>query len=304
MVKCSICQKTFKNNNGLGKHIHNNHEINRQDYYDTHISEISKFCKCCGKEKTFRGLGEGYRIYCSVKCRSKDTEPSKYWEGKKQSKDTIKKRIQNTDQLSKEHKRKQTMIEKYGVDNPSMIPEVKETISKKTKGKKRPRSKEHQNKIIQSKKINNSLKHTLTTRQKIINSLNNYYQKGNDQCVTVTSLPSNGRGHKTGYHNGILYRSSYELKFLHFCEKYDILVTSCESKQYRVRYHYENKQRWYYPDFYLPQYDICVEVKPKSMFDEQFYAKKDAACLVYSNYKVVNENHLIEERKLYEHIFY
>jgi len=304
MVVCSICKKQFKNYNGLSKHIHNSHETGKEEYYNTYIKEVSKHCKFCGKEKTFRGMNEGYRTYCSVTCRSKDLEPTRYWQGKKQSKDTIKKRVQNTDQSLKEYNRKQTMIQRYGVDNPSMLPEVKEIISKKLNGRKRPRSKEHQNKIIEAKKKNDTLSHALPTRKRIIDSLNSYYQEGDDQCVTVTKLPSNGKGHKTGYHNDILYRSSYELKFLHFCEKYGIIVVSCESKEYRVRYHYEGKQRWYYPDFYLPQYDLCVEVKPKSMINEQVVAKQNAAKLVYSNYKVINEDHLIEERKLYEYLFH
>lgn len=304
MVKCCICKKELKNYNGLSKHIHNNHDISKQDYYDKYIAKVSKYCKLCGKEKTFRGMGEGYRTYCSVACRSKDLEPSRYWKGKKQNKETIEKRIKNTNQTSKEFKRKQTMIKKYGVDNPSMITEVREIISEKAMGKRRPRTKEHQDKIIKAKETNDTLGHGLSVRRQISKSLNDYYQNGNDQSVTMSKLPSNGRGHKTGYHNEILYRSSYELKFLHFCEKYGIMVISCESKDYRVRYYYKGKQRWYYPDFYLPEHDVCVEVKPKSMLSEQFFAKKNAAENVYQNYKVVNEEHLIKESALYEYLFY
>lgn len=305
---CHLCGYVAKNTNSLGKHIHNSHkEITKEEYYNKYIDVVSPICEC-GELKKFRGLGEGYRQFCSVKCRSNNKEIKSQLSisgtGKTQSEETVRKRIENTNQSKKEQLRKQTMIEKYGVDNPSKLDEVRKTISEKAKGRKSPpRTEEHSRKISEAKRLNGTLKQSKSARNKITNSLNEYYQNGDDQSITVTSLPSNGRGHKTGHHNGILYRSSYELLFIIFCEKNDIQIESCENKERRVRYEYEGKKRWYYPDFYLTDFDVCVEIKPTSMMNELFLVKKQFAEKVYNKYVVVSENELLSEEKLLEHLY-
>ena len=303
---CKICEYTAKNANSLGKHIHHSHKnMSKEEYYNKYIANISHICEC-GNVKKFRGLGEGYRKFCSVECRSKNIEVRKRMsisqKGKTQSKEHIEKRIKNTDQDKKEKKRKHTMLEKYGVENPAQITEVKNILSEKSLGRKIPRTLAHSKKIIDSKRKNGTLFHSNATRSKITHSLNNYYQTGDNQSVTVSSLPSNGRGHKTGFHNNILYRSSYELAFIIFCERNNILLESCENKERRVRYTYEGKRRWYYPDFYLPELDICVEIKPLTMMNDLFYAKKNSAEQQYNNFLVITENELIDEVYLYEHL--
>ena len=306
-MKCKICGFKAKNTNSLGKHIHYSHkEYSKKRYYDEFIGLVSPICEC-GEEKKFRGLGEGYRKFCSTSCRSSNLDVrsklSKSQKGKKQSHKIIQKRIKNTNQSKKEQTRKQTVLRKYGVENISHLEEVKMILSKKSKGRKQPpRRKEHSKRIIESKQKNGTLKHSNSTRSKIIDGLNRYYQEGDDQSVTVTSLPSNGRGHVTGYHNGILYRSSYELFFILFCEKNNINIESCENKDRRVRYEYQGKKRWYYPDFYLTDYDVCVEIKPKSMMNDLFYVKKKSAEQVYKNFIVITENELIREENLLEHL--
>jgi hypothetical protein len=283
-------------------------------YYDKFIALVSPVCEC-GNEKKFRGLGEGYRTFCSVKCMNSNSDIRKQRSfnakyqivrgttiGRKQSQETIRKRIENTDQSKKEKTRKKTMLEKYGVDNPSQLEEVKAIVSQKGTGRKHPpRRPEHIKKIVESKKRNGTLSHSNSTRAKISRSLNEYYQNGDDQSITTTSIPSNGRGHKTGFHKGILYRSSYELLFIIFCEKNNIRIESCETKERRVRYEYEGKKRWYYPDFYLPDLDACVEIKPSSMMNELFYVKKKYAEQVYNNFVVLTERELSNEEYLNEY---
>jgi hypothetical protein len=131
MIECKLCQKPFNNYNGLAKHIYNNHrdQYDRKKYYDTFIlSDDDNFCKTCGNETTFRDIGKGYLKYCSEKCRSENPEVREKIRlskiGKKQSKETISKRIRNTDQKTKEENRIKSLREKYGNDiiNPSQIP--------------------------------------------------------------------------------------------------------------------------------------------------------------------------------------
>lgn len=306
MLECEICGTQIKNTNSLGKHLYHSHpDISKEEYYKTYINEVSDIC-CCGSKKKFRGLGEGYRQFCSVKCRSEDvdirTKISVSKTGVKQTEEHINNRVNNTNQTLKEETRKRTMVKKYGVNNPSLVPEFAEKIRIGNTGKKMPpRTTEHSQNIVQSRIKNGTLNPGTSVRSKISKALNSYYQEGNDQSVTVSKMPSNGRGHKTGYHNGILYRSSYELLFILFCERNEILIRSCENKKHRVRYEYDGKKRWYYPDFYLPEKDICVEIKPTSMMNEIFEVKKKAAETIYNNFIVITEHHLSNEECLNEY---
>jgi hypothetical protein len=58
-------------------------------------------------------------------------------------------------------------------------------------------------------------------------------------------------------YNGIFYRGSYELDFIKYCESNKIDIEKPDSIEYNM---YENKH-YYFPDFYLPKYNLIVEVK-------------------------------------------
>ncbi|MGL5013064.1 MAG: hypothetical protein ACRC6V_02080 [Bacteroidales bacterium] len=66
-----------------------------------------KICKFCNKEYDGRGAS-----FCSKDCYAKFRagKPSGM-AGRKQSEDTIRKRVENTDQKKKEERRKQTMLD-------------------------------------------------------------------------------------------------------------------------------------------------------------------------------------------------
>lgn len=304
---CHICSKEFERLNGLAKHIHHSHsDISREEYYKKYISDVDPICEC-GKHKKFRGLHEGYRRFCSIKCLNlnEDVRKSRVMaqKGRKQSSTTIEKRILHTDQNKKQETNRNTIIRKYGVENVGKLLETKEKIRNKSIGRKRPRTDEHQKRIIESKRQNNTLKHSESTKAKMSRALLTYTQTGDDQTLSITKTPTNGRGHKTGFYNGILYRSSYELIFILFCAKYKIELEYAENIMRRVRYVYNGKKHWYYPDFYLPKLDICIEIKPKSMMNELFEVKKEFAEKVYRCYAVLTEDQLFDEKTLYEYIF-
>jgi endogenous inhibitor of DNA gyrase (YacG/DUF329 family) len=137
-MECPICQQVFKNVNGLAKHIHNQHKkYNRKTFYDTFLaSENDGKCKTCGKQTTFRNISKGYLTFCSVRCRSNDPgikeKLSNFAKGRKQSKETIAKRIANTDKEIKEYNRIKSLQERYGEDvtNPSQTPTYREKYRK------------------------------------------------------------------------------------------------------------------------------------------------------------------------------
>jgi len=172
MIICQICNLHFKNINGLAKHIHNQHDISKQEYYNQYINKISLIC-ICGNLKKFRNLGEGYRQYCSNKCRSNNIEPTAYWKNKKQPQSLI-------------DSRRNTMFKKYGVSNGYLI---NHTVAKPYKG--------------------------------------------------------------------FICRSSYEKAFIDFAEKYNYTLKVPN----RIAYEHEGRSRYFYPDFYIEELDLIVEIK-------------------------------------------
>lgn len=300
MIECKICNKIFKNLNSLGKHLYNSHSnITAEEYYVTHIGKVSNVC-ICGNRKKFRNLGEGYREYCSVKCRSNNTEPARYWAGKKQPEEMIKKRISNTDQALKESKKVENNLKKYGVSNVAQIPEVRNTLSLSGLGRKNPRKDGQQQKIIDAKIRNGTNKHTSESKEKIRNSLNKLYSSDNPP---VTLSENNHKNHITGYFNGLFYRSSYELRFMKYCDKNNIDFISAENKTYRCPYEdVEGKRRWYYPDYYLPKYNIVIEIKPASMLTNENVQRKISAGKMHHNLIVVDESVLENLDMLFEEL--
>lgn len=172
MTSCQICHKMFGNINGLGKHIHANHQIERKQYYDLYVGIVSSTC-ICGSEKKFRNIAQGYREFCSPKCRSKHIVHKTPWLGKKQPQEMI-------------DKRRKTQIEKYGVACGFLV--------------------------------------------------------GHSRAVRYKNL---------------ICRSNYEKTFLDFAEKFNYTV---EVPQ-KIQYVHEGRNRYYFPDFYLKELDLIVEVK-------------------------------------------
>ena len=97
---CLICGKSnFKNSNSFTKHLRI-HRISSKNYYLFYIDYTAGICDICNKEVKFSSIDEGFPKLCQ-KCNNK-RNPN---------------RIQ---------KIKETMLEKYGVENASQIVESQE----------------------------------------------------------------------------------------------------------------------------------------------------------------------------------
>lgn len=263
MEVCKICNEEFDNLKALSAHVTQKHNITSKEYYDKYLKKEGEGeCVVCGKETTYRNAGTGYLKNCSAECRDKNKDIKRdYWKGKKQSKETIEKRIKNTDQQKKEECRKQTMLETYGVDNPTKMDFVKKLLSEKATGRELPRTKEWQNKIIKSKRNNGTLKHSEETKNKISKKLKNYYQNDKDRSKFISH--STNKRHMCGWYNDIYFRSSLELSFL--IQNSDKYIKSCETKEYGIEYYHNDKRKIYYPDF--TDGEIIYEIKPSSLLN-------------------------------------
>ena len=299
MVSCELCNNVFRNINSLSKHITASHkDITKEKYYLDFIGETNCLCLLCNNKTKFRSLSKGFLKYCShicaSKCKIRRKNLSESCKGKKQSKETINKRIENTNQKTKENTRKKTMIKKYGVSNWAQTHIGKQYLSKINKGSKKFRSPNHQRKIIKAKIKNKTIKHTEKTKLKISKSLNSSekFQERIRQGNFITK--SNGK-HLSGYFNNTYFRSSYELSFLIQMFEDKVEVISAENKDFVVEYEHENKTKKYFPDFYIPSKNLIVEIKPSAMCSlSNNMSKFKAARKKYKNsFKIVTEHDLI-----------
>lgn len=293
---CPICQKEYDTLRSICTHIKKSHNSNSRDVLFGVYPELFRNCLYCGvKIKHFVSDSQ------SRKCCNKEHDRLRR-KGLKQSQETIDKRVNNTDQKKKEEKRKLSMMEKYGTLYCPLDPEGRSLkISKSHKNRKH--TKEHHKKVIETKKKNDTLNHKTSAKNKISNSLLEYYQ--NDNIDHSVNIPIEGKGgkHKQGTYNGIYYRSSYELLFLILCEKYNVKVESAATKEFRIRYEHNGKKHYYYPDFYLPDYDIICEIKPISLLNyNQNDCKIHEGMLKYAYWLVTEEE--LEENIFYEHLLF
>lgn len=287
MEKCELCNKEFKTVKSLSAHLIT-HNLTSKEYYDKFILvDGGDECDVCGKKTTYRNINIGYLNNCSMGCRNKNKNiKHDYWKGKKQPIEIIEKRIDKTNQITKEEKRKKTMLEKYGVNNPSKLPEIKNKISIGNKGRIVKKDKKWLNKIIETKKKNGTLTHSEETKKKIKNSLNEYYKNCLDREKYISV--SNNVNHLSGWYNGLYFRSSLELSFL--VNNSDKNFITCENNKFKVIYDIDEKTKAYYPDF--TDGLMIYEIKPSSLLkykDNQIKIKRGYE--VYGdNFKVITEN--------------
>ena len=127
---CKECGKEFDNIRSFSAHIYQQHTMKKLEYLEKYYGDTRKTCLECDGHTIFRGWA--YQKFCSPKCcgvyKKKTNTTTKYWTGKKQSKEQIEKRIRNTDQKLKQQRIEETNIKKYGVKNVSQLKNVKRKI--------------------------------------------------------------------------------------------------------------------------------------------------------------------------------
>jgi len=72
-IKCELCEKLFKNLQGVANHIKQAHDISVQEYYDKFIMKDpkEKICEVCGGKNKFWTITRGYMKACSRQCAAR-----------------------------------------------------------------------------------------------------------------------------------------------------------------------------------------------------------------------------------------
>jgi len=91
----------------------------------------------------------------------------------------------------------------------------------------------------------------------------------------------------------LYYDSSYELKFINFCKEKEIYIERMKG----IKYKFDDKEKVYYPDFYLPKYNLIVEIKSKYTYNCDFnknISKQESCINMGYNFLFIIDNEFNE----------
>lgn len=289
-------------------------------------------CKCdiCGNTKIleFRHYKKNikkYDIYaCSSKCsiiKREKTNLIKYGHlYHSMDKEKFNMMVKNTSQQkygkdfymqTEEFKERviKTNLSKYGYKTPLQSENIKTKI-KETNLLKYGFENPNQSEIIKNKtKKTNLLKYGYETASKSQlmkdkvkkTNLSKYGFEWPNQNQEIYHKIQKGR-FKTKKYKNLFYKSTYELDFIKYCENKNITIENSPS----IKYEIDNINRVYFPDFYLPQYNLIVEIKSIYTFNvekelnlikEKFCKKNNYRFIFiidkqYENFELlINTNH-------------
>jgi len=273
---CEECNKTFAFKKGLSKHINQIHDGVKL-YFDKWVNDgTNGKCKICDSPTKFQSL-IGYKNCCSSKCtkkynhiQSETAQILKYGHKtgfgsnhfKSKTKETInsKYNVDNISQLESIKKQKeQTCLFNYGVKAGFADKEKREQTCLEKYGNKHYKNfaKNTQTCLtrynvkytFQSPLIKEKIKQSILTKYGVENVMHN-------QIICDRAQKNGFFSHK--YKNtNIYYQGSYELDFL---EKYYNKFPDIQRGP-TIRYINNNKNKIYYPDFYIPSLNLVIEIK-------------------------------------------
>jgi hypothetical protein len=276
---CEECGRNFSILSALMSHIGHSHE-GKMDYYNKWIIEEGDGkCKNCGKETRFHGT---YPLpFCSNSCSSKynlrkNGSPFSRKEVKEKSKNTLqlhygkdyylqteegKKNMKKFRKLNSDNiilNTKRNNLKKYGVENVFQREDIKEKCKQTT---------------LKNYGVEN------------ISQLEKIKVIKNEKCCR-TALKF-----KRFRYTNLYYQGSYELDFLEkYYDKYPDI-----QRAPTIKYMFNNKNKIYFPDFYIPSLNLIIECKNSWLLkkDKEILELKENAT-INKGYKyniIVNKNY-------------
>jgi hypothetical protein len=285
---CEECDKLFHNKSRLACHIRCKHN-GVKNYYDKWVKENDEgFCKICNKELNFKGFYFNYSDTC---CKKHMFELN-------------------------EIKKKQTCLNRYGVEYTLQTTEVKNKGKQTKKEKYGDEKYNNRNKQNQTKKERYGNENYNNSEKRIKTNIKKYGGRAPIQCdevkckVKTTMLNNHGVEHalqnkdihikqqKCGFklkkykNSDVYYRGLYELDFL---EKYFNLYPDIINGP-RITYFINNDKHYYFSDFLIPSLNTIVEIKNSYLFNknkEIIMAKEKATIANGFNYiMILDENYI------------
>lgn len=263
MHKCKYCGNEFDSASKLGGHIiwcKDNPNRSGKSNFNSNIKNgvrkidiqsMDLFCQYCGKQcKSLNSLRQ-HEIRCKNNPNRIDTFNSY------NNIIEYNNKISQGDVNVTPKRNRYTKAEYYGLEKPKVSEEVKNKLSQKAKLQKWSEERK--------KNLSNAMKNAVK------NNPNSY--SSNNICGRV----------KRYLYNGVYLHGNWELKFAKFLDFNNIFWKRPEEG---IEYLYNNDIHLYFPDFYLPDYDIYIEVKGYKRERDEYKWKS------LKNIKVITKNEI------------
>ena len=254
-IYCAICSSEQPSLRSLSKHFCQSHRISPKKYYDTFIKKQGGgSCFICESLTKFRSLGEGYSKTCSTKCAA----------------------VMHQQNLKK---------------NPEKYQTFKQNTSNAVKKIWEERSPGEKNQILNTVHSKNRKNALILSDQERLERYSRYYTMSDDDIDRLNTIGANHLMKLTtrekfmqgkfkpsfpekyaGDANNIIYRSSWELRFMSHLDK-NTGVIKWASEEFCIPYldPTTNRNRRYFPDFIVTVRDkegklrtTVFEIKPKA----------------------------------------
>lgn len=314
---CQICKRRFQHRKAVAGHIGKTHHITSIDYYNSYYKTLNEeYCLICKNITKFDKHLYRYRTTCSHKCanvisteKRQETNLKKYGS------------ISPFGSKDIQLKTKNTVLKRYGCENIFQDSNIKDII-KITNLKKYGVENPSCNKEIHQKKIDTCLKHygvenylsTDECKERIkLTNLERYgftcalqsatiKEKAKKTCIDRYGVDNPTKNRDilekackiqskpyTLPSGKIIHKMGYEPQFLNYVFQNNIL------KENEIIYHpkgikyigFDNKEHYYFPDFYIPKWNLIVEVKSTWTLekDKETYLKEEFT--IKNNFKYI-----------------
>lgn len=170
------------------------------------------------------------------------------------------------------------------------------SIAKRAAKTRKPKQKEINRKVVETRRKNNSYHTDLVNRwennseyrELRIQQVKNQHKQGLTDIIVAKS----GKKRYDITLGDITYsmRSTWETKFAKFLFNNDI---DFKFEPFTINYYYNDKLKKYYPDFYIEKYNLVVEVKPSSLtIDNRVQAKRNACINLGYKFMFITEKEI------------
>lgn len=266
-MKCEICGRQFNGTNPLCVHLRRTHNMNAQTYYDLYYKKMDEgLCLACGKPTVFRSLIYGYNPYCSRDCANhsqlridkiKQTTEERYDVSCIFKRKDIRQRCEKAaNSPEAREKAKQTCLEHYGVEHPMYSDEIKDKMKQTCL--------ERYSTEYSFQSENNKIKSKETMLKKYGVDHNSKMAKNKRKFVERTHTEEvNKKRHNTRKSTGWIKNK---------VEKYFISKLTVD-----FEHNYKSELYPYHCDFYLPDYDLYIEINNYWTHGKCFYDENNQA---------------------------
>lgn len=260
---------------------------------------INAVCDVCEKEisVTYRhynvSISKGGYYCCSNKCnfdKKRDNFLSDDNRNKIKQTCLEKYGVENPFESNEvRNKIKETLIRKYGVENPMFNHDIKYRLKKS---------------ILDKYGVDNISKSPIIKNKKEMTSMGNYGVKYHLQNSTSFNNCFKSSSKLKKYkETDIYYQGSYEYDFIEYCDKNHILG---EIQSYRkgIKYIMNNKNKIYYPDFYMQKLNLIIEIKSTYTYNyhlEMNKLKENACKILGYNYLIIIDKNYNRFEELINH---